>query len=205
MKLDASDLRLTLSPDVLELGSLLAAGALEPLMQVVGAGRTLAVPLLCCSCCCTAHGRMPCVVCLRVWLINCLSSSLHPLLQPQPDQPLASCNQFERVWCFDPAALLAQQAGGQLAVSLAVTGAEGGVTVWRAKTPTGYAVAGDIVTPGTSQVSRSVRACWHANAPDCLGFYLPCQLCSSKPTSCLAPLLPLCLPCSPHLRCWRWR
>lgn len=22
--------------------------------------------------------------------------------QPQPDQPLASCNQFERVWSFDP-------------------------------------------------------------------------------------------------------
>jgi hypothetical protein len=34
IKLEASDLRLTLSPDVLELGSLLAASALEPLMQV---------------------------------------------------------------------------------------------------------------------------------------------------------------------------
>jgi len=31
--MDASDLRLTLSPDVLELGGLLAASALEPLMQ----------------------------------------------------------------------------------------------------------------------------------------------------------------------------
>ena len=31
IKLEASDLRLTLSPDVLELGSLLAASALEPL------------------------------------------------------------------------------------------------------------------------------------------------------------------------------
>lgn len=34
VRLEASDLRLTLSPDVLELGSRLAASALEPLMQV---------------------------------------------------------------------------------------------------------------------------------------------------------------------------
>jgi len=78
-------------------------------------------------------------------------------LQPKPDQPLASCNQFERVWSFDPASLSAQQRGGQLAVSLAVTGAEGGVTVWRAKTPTGYAVTGDVITPGTSQVGAVRR------------------------------------------------
>ena len=104
VRLEASDLRLTLSPDVLELGGLLAASALEPLMQ------------------------------------------------PQPDQPLASCNQFERVWSYDPAGLFSSQPGGAPAVSLAVTGAEGGVTVWRAKTPTGYAVAGDVVTPGASQV-----------------------------------------------------
>ncbi|KAL4443584.1 hypothetical protein ABPG75_011321 [Micractinium tetrahymenae] len=110
VRLEASDLRLTLSPDVLELGGLLAASALEPLMQ------------------------------------------------PQPDQPLASCNQFERVWSFDPAALLAQQPGGAAAVSLAVTGAEGGVTVWRPKTPTGYAVTGDVVTPGSTQPTFEVLA-----------------------------------------------
>ena len=46
MKLDASDLRLTLSPDVLELGSLLAASALEPLMQVQPEGQSL---YLCCT------------------------------------------------------------------------------------------------------------------------------------------------------------
>ena len=34
IKLEASDLRLTLSPDVLELGTRLAASVLEPLMQV---------------------------------------------------------------------------------------------------------------------------------------------------------------------------
>ncbi len=74
-------------------------------------------------------------------------------VQPQPDQPVASCNQFERVWSFDPAALLAQQPGGVAAVSLAVRGAEGGVTAWRPRTPTGYAVTGDIVTPGSTQAS----------------------------------------------------
>ena len=73
-------------------------------------------------------------------------------VQPKPDQPLASCSQFERVWSFDPAALsAAQQGGGGAPVVLSVTGAEGGVTVWRAKTPTGFAVTGDVVTPGTSQ------------------------------------------------------
>jgi hypothetical protein len=56
------------------------------------------------------------------------------------------------VWSFDPAELFAGQQGGRLAVSLAVTGAEGGVTVWRAKAPTGYAVAGSVVTPGATQV-----------------------------------------------------
>ncbi|KAL4447306.1 hypothetical protein ABPG77_007339, partial [Micractinium sp. CCAP 211/92] len=110
VRLEATDLRLTLSPDVLELGALLAASALEPLMQ------------------------------------------------PQPDQPVASCNQFERVWSFDPAALLAQQPGGVAAVSLAVTGAEGGVTAWRPRTPTGYAVTGDIVTPGSTQPTFEVLA-----------------------------------------------
>lgn len=34
IKLEASDLHVTLSPDVLELGTRLAASALEPLMQV---------------------------------------------------------------------------------------------------------------------------------------------------------------------------
>ena len=33
-----------------------------------------------------------------------------PSLQPQPDQPLASCNQFERVWSFDPAEWLVRAA-----------------------------------------------------------------------------------------------
>ena len=81
------------------------------------------------------------------------SVRLRPAMQPQPDKPLASCNQFERVWSFDPTALLADPSGALApAVSLAVTGAEGGVTVWRAVAPTGYAVTGDIVTPGTSQV-----------------------------------------------------
>lgn len=75
------------------------------------------------------------------------------LVQPKPDAPLTSCTQFERVWSFDPAHLFAGQQSGVLAVSLAVTGAEGGVTVWRAKTPTGYGVTGDIVTPGTTQAS----------------------------------------------------
>jgi hypothetical protein len=56
------------------------------------------------------------------------------------------------VWSFDPSDLVGGQSGTQLAVSLAVTGAEGGVTVWRAQAPTGYGIAGDIVTPGTSQV-----------------------------------------------------
>ena len=37
VRLDASDLRLTLSPDVFELGAALASSALAPLMQV-GAG-----------------------------------------------------------------------------------------------------------------------------------------------------------------------
>ncbi|KAI7845244.1 hypothetical protein COHA_001286 [Chlorella ohadii] len=118
IQLEASDLRLTLSPDVLELGGRLAASVLEPLMQ------------------------------------------------PQPDQPLASCNQFERVWSFDPADWLAEhQPGGQLAVSLAVTGAEvcaeschGGVTVWRAKSPTGYGVTGDVVMPGATQPTFEVLA-----------------------------------------------
>ncbi|KAL4858517.1 Vacuolar protein sorting-associated protein 13C [Chlorella vulgaris] len=108
IKLDTSELRLTLSPDVLELGSALASSALAPLMQ------------------------------------------------PKPDAPLTSCTQFERVWSFDPAHLFAGQQSGVLAVSLAVTGAEGGVTVWRAKTPTGYGVTGDIVTPGTTQASTSL-------------------------------------------------
>lgn len=38
VRLEASDVRLTLSPDVLELGSRLAASALEPLMQVRARG-----------------------------------------------------------------------------------------------------------------------------------------------------------------------
>lgn len=36
IQLESSDLRLTLSPDVLELGGRLAASVLEPLMQVGG-------------------------------------------------------------------------------------------------------------------------------------------------------------------------
>lgn len=154
LKLDASDLRLTLSPDVLELGSALAASALAPLMQ------------------------------------------------PKPDQPLASCTQFERVWSFDPAELFAGQQSGQLAVSLAVTGAEGGVTVWRAKTPTGYGVAGDIVTPGASQVRAVVRdaalGTGGGGLPVPGGAEVAASGCCRR---CMLHAVPPCL-CSPHLRCW---
>lgn len=89
-------------------------------------------------------------------------------LQPQPDQPLASCNQYERVWSFDPADWLAQhQPGGALAASLAATATDGGVTVWRAKAPTGYAVAGDVVTPGTSQARLLCLGCLLCSSPAC--------------------------------------
>lgn len=176
VRLEASDLRLTLSPDVLELGSRLAASALEPLMQVGREWREdVLAPLSACSCSslcttlagCLLHCRQHLAAPLLLPTLRAHSilypQPAHPphtpicfpsRLQPQPNQPLASCSQFERVWSFDPADLLAAQQGpaGQLAVSLSVTGAEGGVTVWRAKAPTGYAVAGDIVTPGSSQV-----------------------------------------------------
>lgn len=46
------------------------------------------------------------------WLQSCqrLHSLPSPSLQPKPDQPLASCNQFERVWSFDPAEWLVRAA-----------------------------------------------------------------------------------------------
>ena len=163
MRLDASDLRLTLSPDVLELGSRLAASALEPLMQVWQEAAAAWSERCCASRqaraaqSCSTHRRpLP----NRSTLPP--SHSLH-CLQPKPDQPLAACSQFERVWSFDPAEWAAARApGGPLAVSLAVTGAEGGVSVWRVRTPTGYAAAGDIVTPGTSQASP-----WHYRTSCC--------------------------------------
>jgi hypothetical protein len=76
ISLDVSDIRLSLSPDVVQMATSLAGSALQP------------------------------------------------LLQPKPDAPLTTCNQFERLWTFDPAELLQQQ--NKLAIKLVPTGAEGG-------------------------------------------------------------------------------
>lgn len=161
MRLDASELRLTVSPDVLELGGALASSVLAPLMQV-GCCRGRQPPSLCPVS--PKKGQSPSLQrypsCAQAFtrpmhrstLSHSAPTSPPCSSQPKPDAPLASCTQFEHVWSFNPSELFAGQQGGRLAVSLAVTGAEGGLTVWRAKAPTGYAVAGSIVTPGVSQV-----------------------------------------------------
>lgn len=108
LQLESSELRLTLSPDVVQLAASLA------------------------------------------------NSVLQPLLQAKPDQPLMSCSQFERVWACDPAMLLQQQQG--LAVSLGVSGASGGTTVWRPLAPAGYCPLGDVAVPGGARPSFEVLA-----------------------------------------------
>lgn len=88
-------------------------------------------------------------------LANSLASSaLAPLMQPGPDQAVRAVTQFEKIWSFDPVADLQQQE--QVAVSTTVTGAGGGVTVWRPKTVTGYGVLGFVVTPGEGQPAFEV-------------------------------------------------
>lgn len=43
------------------------------------------------------------LACPAEHLTSCHHACPSVRVQPQPDQPLASCNQFERVWSFDPA------------------------------------------------------------------------------------------------------
>ncbi len=82
------------------------------------------------------------------------AGALEPLMQPGPSAPLRAVRQFERVWSIDPDATW--QKDSELAVSLAVTGAGGGVTIWRPKTTTGYGITGHVITAGDTNPSFEV-------------------------------------------------
>lgn len=82
------------------------------------------------------------------------AGALEPLMQPSPSAPLRAVRQFERVWSIDPDATW--QSDSELAVSLAVIGAGGGVTVWRPKTTTGYGITGHVITAGDTLPSFEV-------------------------------------------------
>ncbi len=82
------------------------------------------------------------------------AGALEPLMQPSPSAPLRAVRQFERVWSIDPDATW--QKDSELAVSLAVTGAGGGVTIWRPKTTTGYGITGHVITAGDTNPSFEV-------------------------------------------------
>lgn len=91
-------------------------------------------------------------------MITMTDSAIQPLLQPPPTTPIIHCNQFERIWCFDPASFIQQEQRVALSVSVTGAGAEGGITAWRAKAPVGYCPVGDVITAGTSQPSFEVLA-----------------------------------------------
>ncbi|KAL4527774.1 hypothetical protein Ndes2437A_g02912 [Nannochloris sp. 'desiccata'] len=82
------------------------------------------------------------------------AGALEPLMQPGPSVPLRAVRQFERVWSIDPDATW--QKDSELAVSLAVTGASGGVTIWRPETTTGYGITGHVITAGDTNPSFEV-------------------------------------------------
>jgi len=82
------------------------------------------------------------------------AGALEPLMQPSPSAPLRAAQQFERVWSIDPNSTW--QLDSELAVSLAVTGAGGGVTIWRPKTTTGYGITGHVITAGDANPSFEV-------------------------------------------------
>lgn len=87
-------------------------------------------------------------------LVTSLSTSLlEPVMQPQPDAPLRAVSQFDRIWSFTPRRYDDQE----LAVSLATTGAAGGLTVWHPHSPSaGYGITGHIITPGDGKPAFEV-------------------------------------------------
>ena len=60
-------------------------------------------------------------------MLEMFDSALQPLAQPKAGEAVTACAQFEWLWSVDPAALLKEES--QLAVSLGITGAEGGAPV----------------------------------------------------------------------------
>jgi hypothetical protein len=87
-------------------------------------------------------------------LVTSLSTSLlEPVMQPQPDTPLRAVAQFDRLWSFTPRRYDDQE----LAVSLATTGAAGGLTVWHPHLPSpGYGIMGHVITPGDGRPAFEV-------------------------------------------------
>lgn len=82
------------------------------------------------------------------------AGALAPLMQPGPSAPMHAVAQFERVWSVDIDS--ARQRDSDIAVSLSVTGASGGVTIWRPKTTTGYGITGHVITAGDANPSFEV-------------------------------------------------
>ncbi|KIY91741.1 hypothetical protein MNEG_16223, partial [Monoraphidium neglectum] len=94
-------------------------------------------------------------------IMHQLEAVYAPLVVPPPDQPLARCHTFELVWSSRGLG-----GGGGAAPPFATAGAGGvdtmssekGVSIWRPQAPTGYAIAGDIVTPGVAHPNHQVVA-----------------------------------------------
>lgn len=91
-----------------------------------------------------AHATSPAILLPRAQVI------VQPLIVPSATQPLARCNQFEKLWASHEHAAQGPPYARAGAGGVDVLGSDKGVTLWRPQPPMGYAVCGDVLTAGAS-------------------------------------------------------
>ena len=69
-------------------------------------------------------------------------------------RPLARCTAFTKIWSN-----ACEGIGVRETLESLLVGADQGLTVWRPRAPTGYAILGDCITLGATQPTFQVNFC----------------------------------------------